>query len=70
MSIQKAEDFAELSGSESATWEDRTFTTFPIFLLSENLGIGENSISVNLYGDTQVDVSVTRCGFLRASVSL
>lgn len=48
MSTQEAEDFAELFGSECVIWEERSFTRFPIFLLLENLGIGENSISVNL----------------------
>lgn len=58
MSIQEGEDFAELSGYLiSVIWENKSFTRFPIFLLLENLGIGENSISLNLYGDIQVDVS-------------
>lgn len=70
MSIQEAEDFAELLGSEFVMWEERSFTRFPIFLLLENMGISKNSISVNLQGDVQVDVSVIRCGFLCASVSL
>lgn len=70
MSIQEAEDFAELLGSEFVMWEERSFTRFPIFLLLENMGISKNSISVNLQGHIQVDVSVIRCGFLCASVSL